>query len=125
MAPIFDEEEIEHWLLHDEKTTPDQVIWTYVIEDTDSHQLTDFFSFNCLESSVIGNQKHDNVRAAYLYYYATKTAFEGDEKGLKERLNGLIMDGLILAKKVCFSPVHLCAIDITGVSSSILTCLTP
>ena len=99
MAPIFDREEVEHWLLHDEKTA-EQVIWSYVVEDASSHRITDFFSFYCLESSVIGNQKHDNVRAAYLFYYATETAFAKEEKGLKERLNMLVTDALILAKKV-------------------------
>ena len=100
MAPEFDKTEIEHWILHDEKTTTEQVIWSYVVEEPTSKKITDFFSFYCLESSVIGNQKHDNVRAAYLFYYATETAFEENEKGLKERLNSLMSDALILAKKV-------------------------
>lgn len=100
MAPAFDSEEIEHWLLNDEKAA-DQVIWTYVVEDPSSKRITDFFSFYCLESSVINNQKHNNVRAAYLFYYATETAFMKEEKGLKERLNTLINDALIIAKKVC------------------------
>lgn len=100
MAPKFDREEIEHWLLHDEKTAVEQVIWSYVVEEPNSHRITDFFSFYCLESSVIGHQKHDTVRAAYLFYYATEKAFEEQEKGLKERLNALMTDALILAKKV-------------------------
>lgn len=100
MAPEYDRGEVEHWLLYDESSAAEQVIWTYVVEDPNSHKLTDFFSFYCLESSVIGNQKHDNIRAAYLFYYATETAFEQGEKQLKERLNLLMMDALILAKKV-------------------------
>ena len=100
MAPIFNREEVEHWLLHDDKTTVEQVIWTYVVEDPSTHKIMDFFSFYCLESSVINNPKHDNVRAAYLFYYASEQAFEENEKGLKERLNCLINDALILAKKV-------------------------
>ncbi len=100
MAPDFDKEEVEHWLLHDTQLA-EQVIWTYVVEDPKTHKITDFFSFYCLESSVIGNQKHDNVRAAYLFYYATETAFAKEEKGLKERLNLLMTDALVLAKKVC------------------------
>lgn len=103
MAPEFEPEEIEHWLVYDEKTSVEQVIWTYVVENPNSKKITDFFSFYCLESSVIGNQKHDNVRAAYLFYYATEVAFEPKEKGLKERLNALMMDALILAKKACYS----------------------
>ena len=100
MAPEFDRSEVEHWILHDEKTTAEQVIWSYVVEDPSTGKITDFFSFYCLESSVIGNQKYDNVRAAYLFYYATETAFEPEEKGLKQRLNSLMSDALILAKRV-------------------------
>lgn len=109
MAPEFNVEEIEHWLLHNEKTAVEQVIWTYVIEEPNSHRITDFFSFYCLESSVIGNQKHDNVRAAYLFYYASEKAFAEQEQGLRERLNALITDALILAKKVfdlCLVPMQ-------------------
>ena len=100
MTPEFDTEEIEHWLLHDEKSTSEQVVWTYVVEEPNTHKIGDFFSFYCLESSVIGNPKHENVRAAYLFYYATEAAFAEQEKGLKERLNLLMTDALILAKKV-------------------------
>ena len=100
MAPVFDREEVEHWLFHDDSAA-EQVIWSYVVEDPSTHKITDFFSFYCLESSVIGNQKHEHVRAAYLFYYATETAFAKEEKGLKERLTLLITDALILAKKVC------------------------
>ena len=99
MAPKFSEEEVRHWMLHDDKAI-EQVVWTYVIEDPTTHKITDFFSFYCLESSVIGNQKHETVRAAYQFYYATETAFVEKEKDLKERLNLLMNDALILAKKV-------------------------
>ena len=100
MAPIFDATEVEHWLLHDAKTTAEQVIWSYVVEDPSTHNITDFVSFYCLESSVIGNPKHDNVKAAYLFYYATEMAFADNEKRLKEQMNALMLDTLVLAKKV-------------------------
>lgn len=99
MAPEFTTEEIEHWLLHKEKSA-EQVTWTYVVEEPETHKISDFISFYCLESSVIGNRKHDIVRAAYLYYYATEKAFATDESGLKGRLNELMNDALILAKRV-------------------------
>ncbi|KAL8916439.1 MAG: hypothetical protein Q9172_006308 [Xanthocarpia lactea] len=102
MAPEFDAEEILHWMVHKEKTTAEQVIWSYVVEDPSSQKITDFFSFYCLESSVIKNPKHDNVRAAYMFYYATEAAFAENEKGLKERMNDLMNDALILAKKFNF-----------------------
>lgn len=103
MAPELDAEEIQHWLVHDEKTTAEQVIWTYVVEDPKTHKITDCFSFYCLESSVIKNPKHDTVRAAYMFYYATEAAFADEEKGLKERLNELMNDALVLAKRVNIS----------------------
>lgn len=121
MAPKYSREEIEHWLFHDEKTSVEQVVWTYVVEDPSSHKITDFFSFYCLESSVIGNQKHDNVRAAYLFYYASETAFAEQEKGLKERLTTLMMDALILAKSVRFPllpTVHNCPTNMKSSSST-------
>ncbi|KAL8895421.1 MAG: hypothetical protein Q9207_008182 [Kuettlingeria erythrocarpa] len=102
MAPEFEAEEIEHWMVHDEKMTSEQVIWTYVVEDPSTHKITDFFSFYCLESSVIKNPKHGTVRAAYMFYYATEAAFAENEKGLKERLNDLMNDALVLAKKYKF-----------------------
>ncbi|KAI4179258.1 MAG: hypothetical protein L6R41_007950 [Letrouitia leprolyta] len=102
MAPEFNTEEIQHWMVHDEKATAEQVIWTYVVEDPSSNKITDFFSFYCLESSVIKNPKHDSVRAAYMFYYATEAAFAENEKGLKERLNDLMNDALVLAKKFNF-----------------------
>ena len=77
-------------------------------------------SFYIIESSVINNKKYNSIRAAYLYYYATDVAFtqpsppERSEKpknalastdiktALKTRLNELIHDMLILAKKYEF-----------------------
>ena len=100
MAPEWDSSEVEHWLLHDDASSSEQVIWTYVVEDPSGHKITDFFSFYRLDSSVIGSQKYDNVRAAYLFYYASETAFENNDKTLKDRLNLLLTDALILAKRV-------------------------
>lgn len=97
--PAFTREEIDHWLVHKE-SNGEQVVWSYVVEDQQTQKITDFVSFYSLESSVIQNPKHKEVRAAYLYYYASETAFAEKEKGLKERLLMLINDALILAKKV-------------------------
>lgn len=95
----FTKAEIEHWLLHKD-AIKEKVIWSYVVEDPQTHKITDFVSFYSLESTVIQSVKHKEVRAAYLYYYATETAFAEKEKGLKERLLMLMNDALILAKKV-------------------------
>ncbi|KAI9807852.1 MAG: glycylpeptide N-tetradecanoyltransferase [Sarcosagium campestre] len=106
MAPVFTREEVEHWLVHEEGAESEQVVWTYVVEEPESHRITDFFSFYALNSSVIGNDKHDFVLAAYLFYYASETAFNGegttDRRALKARLNALIEDALILAKEFNF-----------------------
>ena len=100
LAPKFSREEVEHWLVHDEKRDKEQIVWSYVVEDPSSHGITDFFSFYCLESSVIKSQKHETIRAAYGYYYATEAASKGDERAYKERLTMLMTDALILAKNV-------------------------
>ncbi|KAL4754181.1 Glycylpeptide N-tetradecanoyltransferase [Aspergillus terricola var. indicus] len=98
----FTREEIEHWLVYKETPQKEQVVWSYVVEDPDTHKITDFFSFYNLESTVIQHPKHDCVRAAYLYYYATETAFSDDQNALKSRLQMLMNDALILAKKAQF-----------------------
>jgi len=105
MAPQYDVEEIEHWFVH--KPGKERVIWTYVVEDPETKKITDMFSFYALESSVIGNKKHDLIRAAYLFYYASEVALmEGStRKDLKIRLNALINDALILAKSVSQHPI--------------------
>ncbi|KAH8693726.1 peptide N-myristoyl transferase [Talaromyces proteolyticus] len=99
--PAFTKEEIDHWLLH-RAERGEQVVWSYVVEDPHTKKITDFVSFYSLESSVINNPKHKEVRAAYLYYYATESAFTEKEKGLKERLHLLINDALIEAKNARF-----------------------
>lgn len=108
MAQEFNKEEVLHWLL-DSETDPKsskRVVWTYVVENADK-KITDFFSFYCLESSVIHSAgHHSTIRAAYLFYYATESAFEEqneDDNVLKVRLNQLVKDALILAKQVSIS----------------------
>ncbi|TEA14040.1 Glycylpeptide N-tetradecanoyltransferase [Colletotrichum sidae] len=99
MAPEFSEEEFKHWFLHDKNAPGEQVIWTYVVET--NGKITDFFSFYCLESTVINSSKHQVIRAAYLWYYASDVGLATplDKPALKTRLNSLIGDALILGKK--------------------------
>lgn len=109
MAQEFTAEEVRHWLLNPEAIqvesgkAEDRVVHTYVVEDGNG-KVTDFFSFYCIESTVIGNPKHDTIKVAYLFYYASEAAFDpanGEgKKVLKKRLNELMNDALILAKKV-------------------------
>jgi glycylpeptide N-tetradecanoyltransferase len=110
MAQDFSAEDVDHWLLHkDGNNKPDQVVWTYVAET--AGKITDFVSFYRLESTVIKatSQKNKLLKAAYLYYYATEAAFDKDETALKKRLQVLIKDALILAKKVS-SPGNVCPV---------------
>lgn len=74
------------------------------MKDPSSKNITDFFSFYCLESTVIKNVKHQKVRAAYLFYYATEVGLQlpMDKAALKVRLNALVNDALILTKKLKF-----------------------
>lgn len=107
MNQAFTREEIDHWLVYKKQPGKDQVVWSYVAEDPETHKITDFVSFYNLESTVIDNPKHDAVHAAYLYYYATESAFSDDKKAFKARLQLLINDALICAKQVCCSVLHL------------------
>lgn len=138
MAPLFSKEEVEHWFVH--KPPVEQVVWSYVVEvlhppyfplqhflpqtkptngisqNPSSQKITDFFSFYCLESTAIGSSKHSTVRAAYLFYYATETAFlpsDPKKTQLKSRLNELMQDALILAKRVSSSLTHTLSIKPT------------
>ncbi|KAG9964404.1 Glycylpeptide N-tetradecanoyltransferase, partial [Aureobasidium melanogenum] len=107
MAQEFNKEEVLHWFV-DKEADPKsskRVVWTYVVEDANK-KITDFFSFYSLESSVIHNASHQStIRAAYLFYYATESAFEkqnDEDDVLKARLNLLVKDALILAKQAKF-----------------------
>jgi glycylpeptide N-tetradecanoyltransferase len=100
MNQAFTREEIDHWLVYKPQAGKEQVVWAYVVEDPETKKITDFVSFYNLESTVIDNKKHDLVRAAYLYYYASETAFNDNAKALKARLQVLINDALICARQV-------------------------
>ncbi|KAK6074112.1 hypothetical protein SCUP234_08439 [Seiridium cupressi] len=102
LFPDWNKEDVRHWLLHKKakEQLEEQVIWTFVVED-DNKKITDFFSFYCLESSVLRDSKHKVVRAAYLFYYATETGLGDniDKEAFKTRLNALMSDALVLCKK--------------------------
>jgi glycylpeptide N-tetradecanoyltransferase len=70
-----------------------------------TNKITDFFSFYALESSIISNQQHRNIRAAYLFYYATDLALSdvSEVEIIKKHLQSLINDALILAKRYNFA----------------------
>ncbi|KAI9749670.1 MAG: hypothetical protein M4579_006783 [Chaenotheca gracillima] len=110
IAQGFTLAEVEHWLLDHTNTSDEKVVWAYVVEEPGTHKITDFFSFYCLESSVIRSKKNENVRAAYLFYYASEAAFleedSKDRRVLKNRLNDLMSDALVLAKQFNFDVMN-------------------
>eukprot|EP01120_Amphizonella_sp_Union-15-10_P010386 TRINITY_DN4140_c0_g1_i2.p1 TRINITY_DN4140_c0_g1~~TRINITY_DN4140_c0_g1_i2.p1 ORF type:complete len:415 (+),score=84.24 TRINITY_DN4140_c0_g1_i2:53-1246(+) len=87
LAPVFNEEELLHWL-----TPVEGVIDSFVVEDPQTKQITDLVSFYTISSTVIGNAKYPTLKAAYSFYnVATKT-------DLKRLMN----DALIVAKEKGF-----------------------
>lgn len=74
-----------------------------------THKITDYFSFYSLPSTIIKHPKHNLLNAAYLFYYATETAFEegAEESGrLKKRLEELVGDALIVADNAKFDVLN-------------------
>jgi len=65
-TPILNTEEVKHWFLPREN-----VIQTYVKEE--DGVITDMFSYYCLSSHVIGNDKHKLLNAVYSYYNVANT----------------------------------------------------
>lgn len=57
MYPELSLEEAEHFLLPEEG-----VVGSYVVENPQSHKITDFVSFFHIQSSVMGNPKYDTLR---------------------------------------------------------------
>ncbi|XP_062091070.1 glycylpeptide N-tetradecanoyltransferase 1 isoform X1 [Humulus lupulus] len=87
VAPDFDEDDVEHWLLPTEG-----VVDSFLVESPETHEITDFCSFYTLPSSILGNQTYSTLKAAYSYYnVATKTP-----------LLQLMNDALIVAKQKDF-----------------------
>jgi glycylpeptide N-tetradecanoyltransferase len=87
LACQFTPEEFKHCF-----TPVNNVIYVYVVEDPQTKQITDFFSFYALPSTIIGHPQHNTLRAAYSFYNVyTKTP-----------LKDLLTDALILAKKLDF-----------------------
>jgi len=84
LRPEFSAKEFEHWFM-----PLDGVVYSYVVEDPESKQITDFCSFYSLPSSVIRHDAYKTLNAAYSFYnVATKAA-----------LSDLVKDALIVAKK--------------------------
>jgi len=87
LKATFDEAEFTHWFL-----TREGIVNSFVIEDTNTHQITDLISFYTLPSTIIGNQQYKTLKAAYSYYNIANTV----------SLVNLVRDALIFAKKLGF-----------------------
>jgi len=74
----FSQEEIEYFLL-----PRDGVIYSFVVED--EHDITDFFSFYSLPSSVLKHDYHTMLNVAYSYYNVSTT------NRLKEGMEDLLV----------------------------------
>ncbi|KAI0752837.1 N-myristoyl transferase [Daedaleopsis nitida] len=120
IVPVMTEADVRHQFLSGRGVGPrgkdswkdtreGQVVWTYVVENPKTHNITDFFSFYSLPSTIINHGKHSLLNAAYLFYYATETAFEdgAEESGrLKKRLEELVTDALIVADNAHFDVLN-------------------
>jgi glycylpeptide N-tetradecanoyltransferase len=85
LHPVYSVEDFTHWFMPREG-----VIETYVVvDDVDAEKVTDLVSFYHLPSSVIGNEKHSFLNAAYSYYFVPG----------KYSLMKLYESALVLAKK--------------------------
>ena len=67
LHPNFSLEDTRHWLLPRKG-----VVYTYVVESS-TGTVTDFASFYSLPSSVLGNDKHKTLFAAYQFWTAANT----------------------------------------------------
>ncbi|OAA60584.1 peptide n-myristoyl transferase [Niveomyces insectorum RCEF 264] len=107
MAMEFTKEEVAHWLLDTRQPGEEQFIYAYVVED-ENKTITDMFSFYRLDSSIINHPRHSAIHAAYLFYYATEVGLAKpfDKAALKARLNALMADALVLAKKHKFDVLN-------------------
>jgi glycylpeptide N-tetradecanoyltransferase len=79
----FNDDEFRHWF-----SPIEDVIYTYVVEDPETKEITDLISFYSLPSTVIGNVKYPQLKAAYSFYNVAT----------KADITTLMRDSLILAR---------------------------
>jgi glycylpeptide N-tetradecanoyltransferase len=84
LANTWTRDEVAHWLL-----PRADVVWSYVVEDAAKNTISDFLSFYNLPSTVIGHEKHKQIKAAYTFYTVAN----------KYTIQQLIADALVLAKR--------------------------
>jgi glycylpeptide N-tetradecanoyltransferase len=82
LSVVFEPEDIHHWLL-----PRPGVIDSFVVENSETGEITDFCSYYHLPSTILG--RDDTLRAAYSYYNVATSVSWVD----------LMRDCLVLAKK--------------------------
>jgi len=87
LAPVLDTADFEYFFMGREG-----VIYTYVLEDPNTKEVTDMLSFYALPSTIIGNKQYPTLRAAYSFYNVPGTV----------SLKALLEDALIVAKSLDF-----------------------
>jgi glycylpeptide N-tetradecanoyltransferase len=87
VRPYFSKEEIRHWF-----TPRSKVVYTFVLENYETGEITDMLSFYSLPSSVLNHEVHKTLFAAYSFFNVAITVT------YKE----LIKNALILAKSEGF-----------------------
>merc|ERR1712137_484859 len=87
VAPVFTKDDVEHFFI-----PHPGVINSYVVENPETNEITDFMSFYTLPSSISGNPKYNTLKAAYSYYNVATSV----------SLKDLMYDALILAKQEDF-----------------------
>ena len=87
---IFNEMEVEYWL-----TPRKDIVYSYVVEDPISKEITEFISFTSTPYSVNdkGSTDKSELKNAFCYYY-----FVSEES----RLIQLLQDVMIMAKSLGF-----------------------
>jgi len=93
LAPVMSEEEVVHWVMPREG-----VVYSYVVEV--EGEIKDVCSFYSLPSTVLGNEAHDTLNAAFMFYSCANHT----------PLQDLMQDALIAARKNGFDVFN--ALDI-------------
>lgn len=91
----FNKEEVQHFFLPRKN-----VIFSYVVTDPESGEITDFISYYSLPSTIIDNEKYKTLYAAFCYYLVPK----------KHTMMEIMKTALILAKRDKFDVFN--ALDI-------------